>query len=112
MNKTDNSKEISKTSEFKQALDKYMSELQKNPDNAQLHVQIGDLYLKEHKDIYQPVNFIDEAITQYQRALELDIDSGSIHYKMGLAFYLKGELDKARCHVKHAIEYIKNLAEA
>lgn len=112
MNKTDNSKEISKTSEFKQALDKYMSELQKNPDNAQLHVQIGDLYLKEHKDIYQPVNFIDEAITQYQRALELDIDSGSIHYKMGLAFYLKGDLDKALSHVNLAIEYKKTLAEA
>lgn len=115
MNTTDYNKDISsksKLSDFKHMLEQYMDELQQNPDNAQLHIQIGDLYLKEHRDIYQPVNFIDEAITQYQRALELDIDSGSVHYKIGLAFYLKGELDKALNHVNLAIDYKKNLAES
>ncbi len=114
MNKTENKtlKMPNKITDFKKTVEIYMSELKQNPDNAQLYVDLGDVYLKEHLDIYQPINFIDEAITQYQRALELDINSGSIHYKIAYAFYHKGDLDKSLSHVNLAIDYEKNLAES
>ena len=70
-------------------------DLQKDPSNPALHVRLGDLYLKWHLDIFNACQYIDEAITEYQLAMESLIDSYEIYYKLGVAFYHKGELDKA-----------------
>jgi len=70
-------------------------DLQKDPTNPLLHIRMGDLYLKRHLDIFNAGQFIDDAITEYQLALESLLDSYEIYYKLGVAFYYKGDLDKA-----------------
>ncbi len=69
--------------------------LQKDPTNADLHIRLGDLYLAWHLDIYSSSQYVDEAITEYQRALETYMDSAEIYFKIGQALFFKGELDKA-----------------
>lgn len=79
-------------------------DLQKDPSNPALHVRLGDLYLKWHLDIFNACQYIDEAITEYQLAMESLIDSHEIYYKLGVAFYHKGELDKAINYLTMALE--------
>ena len=87
-------KEI-KTGNVKSAIELCQIGLQKDPTNADLHVRLGDLFLAWHLDIYNSCQYIDEAITEYQRALETYIDSPEIYFKIGLAQFYKGDLDKA-----------------
>ena len=58
-----------KTGNVKCAIELCQIGLQENPTNAALHVRLGDLYLAWHLDIYNSCQYIDEAITEYQRAL-------------------------------------------
>src|SRR5574344_1393313 len=58
--------------------------LQKDPTNADLHIRLGDLYMAWHLDIYNLSQYVDEAITEYQRALETYIDSAEIYYKINI----------------------------
>ena len=81
------------------------------PSNTNLHIRLGDLYLDWHLDIYQAKQYIDEAITEYQKAAEVQIDNGEIYYKIALALYYKGELDKAINYFNIAIEKKVNLAQ-
>lgn len=69
--------------------------LQNDPTNADLHVRLGDLYLAWHLDIYNSFQYVDEAITEYQRALETYMDSAEIYFKIGQAQFFKGDLDRA-----------------
>ena len=78
--------------------------LQKDPTNADLHIRLGDLYLAWHLDIYNSFQYVDEAITEYQRALETYIDSAELYFKIGQALYFKGELDKAINYINMAIK--------
>ncbi|MEI8378223.1 MAG: tetratricopeptide repeat protein, partial [bacterium] len=96
---------MEKKGDYKMAVALCNSELQQNPSNADLYVKLGDLYFDWHQDIYSPKQFIDEAITEYQRALEVSLNSAEIHYKIGYAFYLKGDLEKAINHLNIALEY-------
>lgn len=79
-------------------------DLQKDPTNPALHLRMGDLYMKWHLDIFNACQYLDEAITEYQLALESLIDSPEIYYKLGVAFYYKGELDKAYNYLTMALE--------
>ena len=87
-------------------------DLQKDPTNPALHVRLGDLYMKWHLDIYNACQYIDEAITEYQLAMESLIDSCEIYYKIGVAFYHKGDLDKAINYFTMALEKKNNYYEA
>ena len=87
-------------------------DLQKDPTNPALHVRMGDLYLKWHLDIYNSGQFIDDAITEYQLAMESLLDSHEIFYKLGLAFYYKADLDKAINYFTTALEKKNNYYEA
>lgn len=78
--------------------------LQKDPTNADLHVRLGDLYLAWHLDIYNSSQYVDEAITEYQRALETYIDSAEIYFKIGQALHFKGDLDKAINYINMSIK--------
>ena len=91
-----------KTGDIKSAIELCRSTLQKDPTNAQLHLRMGDLYVAWHLDIYSSCQYIDEAITEYQIALEA-IDSAEIYYKIGVAQFYKGELDKAVNYFNSAI---------
>lgn len=90
--------EIQKAIEFCQTI------LVKEPNRYDLHVCLGDLYMDWHLDVYQAKQYIDEAITQYQRAAEALIDNGDIYYKIGFAFFHKGELDRAINYFNLAIK--------
>ena len=87
-------------------------DLQKDPTNAALHLRLGDLYLKWHLDIFNAGQYIDEAITEYQLAMESLIDSCEIYYKLGVAFYHKGDLDKAINYFTMALEKKNNYYDA
>lgn len=92
-----------KTGNVKSAIELCQVGLQDDPTNADLHVRLGDLYLAWHLDISNSCQYIDEAITEYQRALESYIDSAQIYYKIGRAQYFKGDLDKAINYLDMAV---------
>ena len=101
-----------KTGNVKCAIELCQIGLQEDPTNADLHVRLGDLYLAWHLDIYNFCQYIDEAITEYQRALESYIDSAEIYFKIGQAHYYKGDLDKAINYFDMAISKKPKLAKA
>lgn len=93
-------------------IERCKTDLQKDPTNPTLHIRMGDLYLKWHLDIYNSGQYIDEAITEYQIAMESLLDSSEIFYKLGVAFYYKGDLDKAINYFTTALEKKNNYYEA
>lgn len=101
-----------KTGNVKCAIELCQIGLQEDPTNADLHLRLGDLYLAWHLDIYNSCQYVDEAITEYQRALETYIDSAEIYFKIGQAHYYKGDLDKAINYFDSAIEKNPKLAKA
>ena len=86
--------------------------LSNDPTNADLHVRLGDLYMEWHFDIHQARQYLDEAITEYQRALETYMDSGEIYFKIGMAFFYKNEIDRAINYFNLAIEKNEKMAIA
>lgn len=101
-----------KIGNVKNAIELCQVGLQENPTNADLHLRLGDLYLAWHLDIYSSAQYIDEAITEYQRALESYIDSSEIYYKIGRAHFYKGDLDKAINYLDMAISKNEKFAKA
>lgn len=101
-----------KTGNVKSAIELCQIGLQDDPTNADLHVRLGDLYLAWHLDIYNSCQYIDEAITEYQRALETYIDSAEIYFKIGQAHFFKGDLDKAINYLDMAISKNPKLGKA
>ena len=101
-----------KTGNVKNAIELCQIGLQDDPTNADLHVRLGDLYLAWHLDIYNSCQYIDEAITEYQRALESYIDSAEIYFKIGQAHFFKGDLDKAINYLDMAVSKNEKLAKA
>lgn len=104
-------KEI-KTGNVKSAIELCQVGLQKDPTNAELHLRLGDLYMAWHLDIYSSCQYVDEAITEYQIALESFIDSAEIYYKIGLAQFHKGDLDKAINYFDNAVSKDHKFAKA
>lgn len=102
---------MTKDGNIQQAIDYCKKLLDDEPANTNLHVRLGDLYLDRHLDIYQAKQFIDEAVTEYQKAAEVLIDNSEIYYKIATALYYKGEYDKAINYYNIAIEKNGNKAE-
>ncbi len=101
-----------KTGNVKNAIELCQIGLQDDPTNADLHLRLGDLYLAWHLDIYNSSQYIDEAITEYQRALETYIDSAEIYFKIGKAHFHKGDLDKAINYLDMAISKNQKFSKA
>lgn len=101
-----------KGGQFKKAIELCQSALKVDPTNSDLHVRLGDLYVDWHLDIYQAKQYLEEAITEYQRAMETNLYSSVIHFKLGIALYYNNEFDKAIGHFNLCIEYDKNMASA
>ena len=93
-------------------IEKIRLSLTKDPNNAKLHVRLGDLYVEWHLDISNTFQYIDEAITEYQIALESFMDSPELFYKLGKAFYYKGEFDKANNYLDLAIGKKEDFSQA
>lgn len=107
-----NINKIVKQGNVRQAIELCQIGLQNDPTNADLHIRLGDLYLAWHLDIYNTYQYIDEAITEYQRALETYIDSADIYFKIGQAQYFKGDLEKAVYYIDMAIKKDEKLSKA
>ena len=97
---------------IQKAIEACQARLLDDPTNAKLHVRLGDLYLEWHLDIAQAKSYIEEAITEYQKALESFLDSDEVYYKIGVAFYYKNEPEKAINYFETAIEKNPKCADA
>ncbi len=117
MNKTDQQykssniankiEKMQKDGDISKAIEICQSAIRQDPTNYELHIRLGDLYLEKHLDIYQPKQYIDEAINEYRIALESDLNAAEIHHKLGVTFYHKGDFEKAINHLTIALEYDK-----
>ncbi len=96
-------KKTYKSGNVRKAIELCQSGLQADPTNADLHVRLGDLYLAWHIDISNSCQYIDDAITEYQRALESYIDSALVYFKIGQALFYKGDLDKSINYLNTAL---------
>lgn len=95
---------LTKSGQIQKAIEYCQSVLLSEPSNRDLCIRLGDLYMDWHLDVYQTKQYIDEAIIQYQRAAEISIDDPEIYYKIGRAFFHKGELDRAMSYFNMAIQ--------
>ena len=73
-----------KSGNIQKAIETCKGAISKDENNAELHIKLGDLYMEWHLDIHQIKQFVDEAITEYQRALESCVDSAEIYYKIAI----------------------------
>lgn len=105
-------KRLKKLKKYDEAIDKCLKVLEQTPDSPDLRTELGDLYYEKHKNVYHASYTIEDAITQYQIALEMRTSSPIIHYKLGNAFYLKGEFEKAMIHLKTATKIKKDFTRA
>jgi len=103
---------MKKNGNISSAIEICRSALKNDPTNPDLHIKLGDLYLENHLNIYQPRQFLDDAILEYQLALETNLGSAAIHYKLGCAYFHKGELEKAGNHFSIAVEYDEKYSAA
>ncbi len=101
-----------KSGNIQKAIEACRGALSQDENNAELHVKLGDLYMEWHLDIHQVKQYADEAITEYQRALESCVDSAEIYYKIAMAFYYKRELEKAINYFKLALEHNTKMSQA
>ena len=102
---------LTKKGDIARAIECCQELLLSQPEDTNLHIRLGDLYLDRHLDIYQAKQYIDEAITEYQKAAEVLIDNGEVYYKIAIALYHKGDIDKAINYFNIAIEKSTNLAQ-
>ena len=102
---------MTRSGNIQQAIEYCQGLLLQEPSDTNLHIRLGDLYLDWHLDIYKSEQYIDEAVTEYQKAAEVLIDNGEIYYKIGLALFHKGELDKAINYFNISIDKKYNIAQ-
>jgi tetratricopeptide (TPR) repeat protein len=76
----------------------------KNPISWLAHNNLG--YILRQK------GQVDEAIVQYQKALEIDPGYANAHYNFGNALFQKGRMDEAMEHYQKALEIQPQYAEA
>lgn len=101
-----------KAGNIQKAIETCKCAISNDENNAEFHIKLGDLYMEWHLDIYQIKQYVDEAITEYQRALESCVNSSEIYFKIAMAFYYKRELDKAVNYFKLALEHNTKFSEA
>jgi len=85
--------------------------LELDPNFADAHLQLGNLYSDQHK--------YSDAIPQYERALKENADLADAHYRLGQAYVHTGEKDRAqqqlqiyqRLRSEHLAELDKHRAE-
>ena len=115
---TDNKKikkqieKFQKSGNIQQAIETCKNAISCCENDAELHIKLGDLYMEKHLDIRQIKQYVDDAVTEYQRALESCMTSPELYCRLGRAFYYKRELDKALNYFRLALEYDEKSAEA
>lgn len=97
---------------IQEAIEFCRHELSLNPNNYEIHVNLGDLYLEKHLDLSQAKMYIDEAIDEYQLALESNLNNYQILYKLALAFYYKDDFEKSLHYFNKVLEQKPKYAKA
>lgn len=98
--------------DIQKAIEYCQSVLLQEPQNPELNIKLGDLYMDWHSRSRNFDYYIDEAIVQYQKACENSLNNGVAYYKIGYAFYCKGELDRALSYLELAIKNGGNKAQS
>jgi len=73
-----------------------------NADNLHLRAK-ADYYIEEGSSHYEKGD-IDEAIINYRKAAELDVQNQMVHYRLGSIFHEKGMLDEAIKEYQQALD--------
>jgi len=76
----------------------------KNPKCSQAFINLGNVFLQKRQS--------NEAMAQYQKALELQPNKALIHIDLGDALIQEGQLDQALAQYQKALEIKPNFAEA
>jgi protein O-mannosyl-transferase len=76
----------------------------KNPNFSPGHYSLGVALFQKGR--------LDEAVTQYQKALEINPNYVQAHYNLGVALFQKGRLDEAIAQYQKALEIYPNYAQA
>jgi|AGTN01.3.fsa_nt_gi Tfp pilus assembly protein PilF len=66
-------------------------------DSAQLRINLGNSLVK--------LNYLKEAIYDYQRAIEIEPDNGVAHMHLGRALLFKGDYENAISHLRKCEEF-------
>jgi len=78
--------------------------LARNPNSSLAHNNLGNLFLRNGR--------MDEAVKQFQKALEIEPRYALAHNNLGAAFYQLGRMDEAVTHYQQALEIEPRFAQA
>ena len=78
--------------------------LARNPDSSLAHNNLGNFFLQNGRG--------DEAVEQFQKALEIEPRYALAHNNLGAAFYQLGQVDEAVTHYQKALEIEPRYAQA
>lgn len=74
------------------------------PEDAIAAANLGTTFQQEGR--------MEEAIAQYQKALEIDPDQADVHSNLGVVFLEMGRVDDSIAHLQKALQITPNYADA
>ena len=77
-----------------------LAQLKTTPDNAALLIQIGDVYKSAHQ--------FKEAVTYYQRSLQVDPANVAVRTDMASCLFYTGDADGALAQLDQSLKYSPN----
>jgi Tfp pilus assembly protein PilF len=74
-----------------------------NPNSSLAHNNLGNIFLQNGR--------VDEAMKQFQKALEIEPRYAQAHNNLGIVLFQKGQVDEAMAHFQKALAIQPNNAE-